>query len=124
MALRPNLRMALRIGAGACALAGAVSLTAAGPRSIVTADGRIVSVWEAHPRTPAGDPGAGGTAIAYSVADVSGMQIGIIFPTSDAALDLDPRLALDQTGAPVVVFSKAVTPTGELKSLNGPGKLD
>ena len=29
-----------------------------------------------------------------------------------------------KTGAPVVVFSKAVTPTGELKSLNGPGKLD
>ena len=29
-----------------------------------------------------------------------------------------------KSGAPVVVFSKAVTPTGELKSLNGPGKLD
>jgi hypothetical protein len=29
-----------------------------------------------------------------------------------------------KTGAPVVVFSKAVTPNGELKSLNGPGKLD
>ena len=29
-----------------------------------------------------------------------------------------------KSGAPVVVFSKAVTPTGELKSANGPGKLD
>jgi uncharacterized protein DUF6152 len=29
-----------------------------------------------------------------------------------------------KSGAPVVVFSKAVTPTGELKSLNGPGRLD
>ena len=34
------------------------------------------------------------------------MQIGIISPTSDTALDLDPRLALDQTGAPVVVWSR------------------
>ena len=29
-----------------------------------------------------------------------------------------------KSGAPVVVFSKAVTPTGELKSANGPGKID
>src|SRR6266478_5581711 len=29
-----------------------------------------------------------------------------------------------RSGAPVVVFSKAVTPTGELKSANGPGKID
>jgi len=29
-----------------------------------------------------------------------------------------------RSGAPVVVFSKAVTPTGELKSINGPGKID
>ena len=29
-----------------------------------------------------------------------------------------------RSGAPVVVFSKALTPTGELKSANGPGKID
>ena len=29
-----------------------------------------------------------------------------------------------RTGAPAVVFSKAVTPNGELKSINGPGKID
>ena len=29
-----------------------------------------------------------------------------------------------RSGAPVVVFSKAVTPTGELKSAGGPGKID
>ncbi len=29
-----------------------------------------------------------------------------------------------RSGAPVVVFSKAVTATGELKSINGPGKID
>jgi hypothetical protein len=107
VALRPYLTMALRIGAAACALAGAISLTAAGgPLSIVTADGRVVTVWEAHPRSAAGDPGSAGTAIAYSVTDASGTQIGIIAPTSDAALDLDPRLALDQTGAPVVVWTR------------------
>ena len=29
-----------------------------------------------------------------------------------------------RSGAPVVVFSKAVTPNGELKSAGGPGKID
>jgi len=29
-----------------------------------------------------------------------------------------------RSGAPVVVFSKAVTPNGEMKSAGGPGKID
>src|SRR5215467_1695757 len=29
-----------------------------------------------------------------------------------------------RSGAPVVVFSRAVTPTGEIKSIGGPGKIE
>lgn len=109
MALSCGKRVLKAAGmAGACLLAFQIPLHAG--QSIVAPDGSIHAVWELHTRTVVSGTsttGPGSRAIMYSVTDASGTRSGAITPTSDAAADSSPRLAIDAaTRSPVVVWSR------------------
>jgi hypothetical protein len=94
-------------GMAALACLLAIALPAAAATSVTTPQGAVVTIWEDHPVTYSGDPGAGRWAIAYSVRDDSGTRSGTIAPTGDADRDSSPLLLLDQvSGSPVALWSR------------------
>jgi hypothetical protein len=96
------------IGIGAAALALSV---AAGPRafasssSVVLADGSTLAVWEQRGRAVPGRSQES-SSLGYSVTNVSGMHLGTVSVTADAGRDEAPFLAVDETGAAVLVWSR------------------
>ena len=92
--------------AGALLCFAASWLPAAAARNTLTAgDGSVVLVWEQKGRSTPGRSGAV-WSIGFSVTDTSGTRIGVVPPTGDAAPDSSPFLTLDDTGAPVLVWSR------------------
>ncbi len=92
MARHGGLKTVLRIAAGALALSGTITVAAAEPRSVTTPDGAVVTVWETRAAGPDADLCSAGSAIAYSVTGAAGTDLGLIDPTSDAAVDRDGAL--------------------------------
>ena len=98
-------RLAAR-AAGILLCLAASCLPAAAARHTLTAgDGSTVLVWEQKGRSMRGRPGAV-WAIGFSVTDASGTHVGVVAPTGDTARDSSPFLALDDAGAPVLVWSR------------------
>jgi len=97
-----------RIGAAGCVLLLGSSPPASAASSITAPDGAVYRVWEVRARGPVDDPDARASAIAYSVSDASGMRVGVVPGTADAAVDRWPSLAIDPvSGKPVVVWSRS-----------------
>lgn len=94
--------------AAALALAAAVSVPvfASPARSVTRPDGSVVTVWDQQGRARAGGSAGANASIHYSIVDAAGTRGGVIAPTGDPAQDLAPCVALDDTGAAVVVWSR------------------
>jgi hypothetical protein len=96
------------IGIGSAALLGLVASclpASAEPRTVMSGDGKLVSVWEERGRA---NPGRDAvvSSIAFSVTDASGTRVGTVPPTGDAARDSAPFLATDGSGSLVLVWSR------------------
>jgi len=83
---------------------GCLPLFAASP-SVLLADGSALAVWEQRGRAPRGQT-QGQTSIGYSLTDAAGTHLGVVPTTADASADTNPFLALDATGAAVLVWSR------------------
>jgi len=91
-------------GALLCLVASCLPAAAA-QRALTAGDGSVVVVWEQKGRSIHGRTEAI-WSIDFSVAGASGTRVGVVPPTRDAARDSSPFLALDDTGAPVLVWSR------------------
>jgi hypothetical protein len=75
----------------------------AATRTVELADGSSLTVWEQRGRALRGQETS---SIGYRVSDASGTRMGLVEMTADAALDVAPYLAIDPTGAAVMVWSR------------------
>jgi len=91
-------------GALLCLTASCIPAGAA-RRTLSAGDGTVIIVWDQKGRIAPGHSTAS-WSITYSVTDASGTHLGVVPPTGDAARDSSPFLALDATGAPVLVWSR------------------
>ena len=97
---------AFRIAMAVLALIAASCLPAsAATRTVTLAGGASLSVWEQRGRVVPGRSQAL-SSIGYSVTDAAGTHLGIVPITADAARDTAPCLALDESGAAVLVWSR------------------
>ena len=95
-------RMTTGMAAGLICLAASWAPALAAMRSIDLPDGSALKVWE--------QPNCAGTesrALYYAFTNASGTRTGVVPPTMDVAADSAPFLALDATGAPVMVWSRS-----------------
>ena len=98
-------RMARRAAGALLCLAASCLPALAGRTSLTTGDGSVMTVREQKGRSTVGRPGAI-WSIGFSVTDASGVHVGVVPPTGDTARDASPSLAVDDTGAPVLVWSR------------------
>ncbi len=105
MRSRAVQRMARRVAGSLLCLAASCLPAFAARTTLTTGDGSVLTVWEQKGRAMAGRQGAIG-AIGFSVTDASGTRVGVVPPTGDVARDASPFLALDDSGTPVLVWSR------------------
>ncbi len=94
------------IAAAVLALIAASGLPAfASSPSVALADGTSLAVWEQRGRAVPGRSQES-SSLGYSVTDAAGTHLGVVPITADAARDAAPCLAIDETGAAVLVWSR------------------
>ena len=98
-------KLAARAAGALLCLAASCLPAAAARRTLSLGDGSVVMVWEEKGRSLPGRSGAI-WSIGFSVTDALGTRVGVVTPTGDTARDASPSLALDDTGAPVLVWSR------------------
>jgi len=101
------------VGCLAALFLAAIPQSRAEAASVTLTDGSVISAWEVQVHGPAGDPdgsdGAamGSSALYYSISGASGTLVGAVSPTSDAARDTQPTLAVDpSTGSVSLLWSR------------------
>jgi hypothetical protein len=86
-----------------CVTAGVPAF--ASPSTVTLADGSSLSVWEQRGRAVPGR-GQESSSLGYAVTDVSGIHVGVVPISADAARDTSPFVTIDETGSAVLVWSR------------------